>query len=113
MYIDNEFVFRVYEIAEQNPEGFTVDLRSLELINSGIAVAYADTQNQIGKGGLHVCIQHALYNHGFVGGWRNPQGYMQFDSIRIFHDLPKAIKFGRKQKQFAIYDIDNGWEIIL
>lgn len=104
---------QIEAIALENSDGFTVDVRNLELVKSGIAVAYEATQNQIGFGGLYTCLQHAFYNDGFVGGWRNPEGRMQYDSIRIFHSLPAAIKWGRKQKQYAIYDLDNGWEIVL
>ncbi len=109
----DQLVGMIEQVALEHPEGFTLDVRNLELVKTGIAVAHAETQNQFGFGGLYTCVQHAIYNYGFVGGWRNEKGQMQYDSIRLFTSLPKAIKWGRKQGQIAIYDLDNGWEIIL
>ena len=112
MFFDH-LVSVIKTIALENPQGFTVHLASREVITSGIVVAHLETQNCFGRGGLETAIEHALYNYGHVGGWRNPNGEMQYDSVRVFTDLKKAIKWGRKQKQYAIFDIDNGWEIIL
>ncbi len=113
MFIDFKIARAIELIALENPEGFTVHVTTLNLVTKGIVVAHQATQNEFGLGGLQNCIKHALYNYGYVGGWRNPEGQMQYDSVRIFTDLRKAIKWGRKQKQYAIFDLDNGWEIIL
>lgn len=112
MFIDKLFD-AIFEIAKQHPEGFTLDLTKMELVTTGISVGHKETQNAFGLTGLDKCIRHALYNHGVVGGWRNPDGMMQFDSVRMFTDLRKAVRWGRKQRQYAIFDIDNGWEIVL
>lgn len=113
MFIDFSIARQIELIALENPEGFTVHVTTLNLVTKGIVVAHFETQNEFGIGGLQNCIKHALYNYGHVGGWKNPEGRMQYDSVRIFTDLRKAIKWGRKQKQYAIFDLDNGWEIIL
>lgn len=112
MFIDS-LLLQVQTIAAENPEGFTIDLRNLEMVKTGIAVGYAATQNQFGNGGLHKVLNHSLHNSGYIGGWKNPDGEMQYDSVRIFTDLRKAVKWGRKQKQYAIYDLDNNWEVVL
>lgn len=113
MFIEIKTLLAIEMIASENPEGFTLHVPTMQLVTSGVVVAYHETQNQFGMGGLHTCVKHALYNSGFVGGWRNPEGRMQYDSVRIFWDLRKAVKWGRKQQQVAIFDLDNGWEIIL
>lgn len=113
MFIEIKKLLQVKTIAMENPNGFTLDIRSMELVKSGIAVAYAETQNLVGLGGLEIAIRHSIYNSGYIGGWQNPNGELQFDSVRIFHDLPKAIKWARKQKQYSIFDLDNGWEILI
>ncbi len=113
MFIEIKTILQIETIAMENPDGFTLWVPTLELVKSGIAVGHAVTQNQFGKGGLHTCIKHALYNYGYVGGWKNENGEMQYDSVRIFTDLHKAIKWARKQKQRSIFDIDNGWNIEL
>lgn len=100
----------VREFAAQHPEGFTLNLTTMELVTTGIAVGHAETQHCFN---LDEAIAHALYNHGVIGGWRNLEGRMQWDSVRMFTDLRKAVRWGRKQKQYAVFDIDNGWEIVL
>jgi len=109
----DRLMYAIEAIALENPDGFTVRVATLELVTTGIAVAYEATQNCYQRSGLYVAIQHAVFNAGYVGGWRNERGEMQYDSIRMFQDLRAAVKWGRKQKQIAIFDIDNGWEIIL
>ena len=43
-----------------------------------------------------------------VGGWfDDDSGCFYFDSVRIFTDLEAAIKFGRENKQIAIFDITH------
>jgi hypothetical protein len=113
MFISDELFLSIKQIAEENPDGFTIDLRNLQHVTSGIVVAYAATQNSFGNGGLYQCIEHGLYNSGFLGGWLNPDGEFQYDSCRIFHDREAAIEWGRKQMQYSIYDLDTFEEIIL
>jgi hypothetical protein len=113
MFFEIHLLNAIELIAFENPDGFTLDLETMELIASGIVVAYQATQDSFGKIGLQTCLEHALNHNKLVGGWRNPNGLFQFDSVRVFESLPMAIRFGRMQKQYAIFDIDNGWEIVL
>lgn len=114
MFISNQTLLAVEAIALENPEGFTLHFPTMQLVNSGIVVAYEATQNSFGRSGLWSCIEHCLYQgHGFIGGWINPEGKMQYDSVRIMKDPQKAIEFGRIQHQYSIFDLDNGIEIKL
>ena len=61
----------IQKIAEQNPEGFTVDLTTLKRITAGISVAYIETQDSFGIEGLEQVIKHALEHDRKVGGWMN------------------------------------------
>lgn len=112
MNFDNE-VRKLLGIAAEFPDGFTVWIPGMEIVTSGVAVAFKETQNCFGFAGCYHSYQHALFNYGFVGGWKNADGQFQFDSVRMFTDLRKAVKWGRKQKQYAIFDLDNAWEIVL
>lgn len=112
MFFDNQTKV-LLGIAAENPDGFTVKIPTMQLVTSGVAVAYKATQNQFSYGGAYYCYEHAIYHDGFVGGWKNQDGRFQFDSVRIFTDLRKAVAWGRKQGQIAIFDLDNGWEIVL
>lgn len=98
----------IQKIAEQNPEGFTVDLTTLKRITKGISVAYIETQDSFGIEGLERVINHAFGHDRKVGGWMNEDdGQYYYDSIRIFTDLEEAKRFGRENKQIAIFDLTN------
>ena len=98
----------IQAIAEQNPLGFTVDLTTLKKVTKGISVAYIETQDSFGQDGLKRVLQHALGHEKKIGGWLNEEdGNFYFDSIRIFTDLEKAKRFGRENKQIAIFDLTH------
>ena len=83
----------ILEIANANPDGFTVDLTTLKKVTKGISVAYLETH-------------HALMHEKKVGGWLNEENnQFYFDSIKIFTNLEEAKRFGRENKQIAIFDI--------
>lgn len=103
----------VKQVARENPDGFTLELEALELVRVGIVVAYEATQNQFSDEGLQTCLEHAINHAGYIGGWKNPEGLYQYDSVRIFYDLKMAMKWGREQNQIAIFDLTNGKEIFL
>ena len=95
-------------MAEQNPEGFTVDLTTLKKVTKGISVAYLETQNSFGDKGLERVLEHAEKHEKTVGGWLNEDdGYFYYDSVKIYFDREEAIRAGRENKQIAIFDIGN------
>lgn len=98
----------ILEIANANPDGFTVDLTTLKKVTKGISVAYHETQDSFGKEGLKRVLNHALMHGKKVGGWLNEEnGMFYFDSIRIFTNLEEAKRFGRENQQIAIFDISQ------
>jgi fructokinase len=98
----------VKKIAKRNPEGFTVDLTTLKKVTGGISVACLETQNCFGDEGLKRVLEHALIHEKKVGGWLDDEsGSFYYDSVRIFTNLDEAKKFGRENKQIAIFDITN------
>ncbi|MGL5893409.1 MAG: hypothetical protein ACRCZM_02185 [Bacteroidales bacterium] len=98
----------ILKIARKDPEGFTVDLTTLKKVAAGISVAYLETQESFGEDGLRRVINHAKGHDNIVGGWLNDDdGEFYFDSVRIFTDLEEAIRFGRENKQIAIFDLTN------
>jgi fructokinase len=104
-----EHLFKaIQKMAEENPEGFTVDLTTLKKVTGGISVAYLETQNSFGDEGLKRVLKHALEHEKTVGGWLdNDAGSFYFDSVHIFTDLEAAKRFGRENKQIAIFDLTN------
>lgn len=103
-----QFFEAIKKIAEANPLGFTVDLTTLKKVTGGISVAYLETQDSFGNEGLKRVLEHALIHENKVGGWFDDEsGSFYFDSVRIFTDLDEAKRFGRQNKQIAIFDITN------
>ena len=101
-------------IALENLDGFTIDLRTMEMVKSGYAVAYKETQDSFGDSGLTKAYNHAKENNQFIGGWHNSDNdKFYYDSIRIFISLNEATEFGIKQEQIAIYELHTGTEITL
>ena len=98
----------IEEIAKQNPGGFTVDLTTLKKVTKGISVAYLETQDSFGEEGLKRVLNHAEMHEKKVGGWLNEENQeFYFDSVRIFTNLEEAKRFGRENKQIAIFDISH------
>ena len=93
-------------IAKQNPDGFTVDITTLQKVKKGISVAYLDTQDSFGDEGLKIVLEHAEKHENKVGGWLNEEdGYFYYDSVNIYLDRNEAIQAGRENKQIAIFDL--------
>ncbi|MCY4779661.1 hypothetical protein ORI89_08355 [Sphingobacterium sp. UT-1RO-CII-1] len=105
---------KVWEYANINPNGFTLNLETMKPIKYGISVAYLETQDSFDKEGLEIVINHAVRNNKIVGGWLNEDNKLYyFDSVKIFKnsDLDEAITFAKQNKQLAIFDLTNLKEI--
>lgn len=105
---------RIWNLSRFRPDGFTVDVRTMEMPVAGIAVAYAATQGCHSREGLEGVVRHALDNDGYVGGWYDSEsGLYYFDSTRLFPEdrLEEAMQFARDNGQLAVYDLSTGEEI--
>ncbi|MFI3314471.1 MAG: hypothetical protein R3Y04_02240 [Rikenellaceae bacterium] len=100
----------VWEYSINNPDGFTVEIPSLNTPTSGLAVGYYIGQENVGKESLTDVVNHALNNGKFVGGWLDTEdGQYYFDSICIFEDgaHDEAEQFAIDNQQRAYYDLKN------
>jgi hypothetical protein len=107
-------IISVWEYAKNNPDGFTINIETLETVKRGVAVAYLETQNSFGFEDLKKVVEHSLKHEKVVGGWLNTENNQYyFDSVRIFKnsELNEAIEFAKQNKQIAIFDITNLREI--
>ncbi len=107
---------RVWDLSQFRPDGFTVDIRTMEMPTEGIAVAYAATQGCHSREGLVYVVNHALEHDGYVGGWYDSQsGLYYFDSTRLFPEdqLEEALQFARDNGQLAVYILSTVEEIRL
>ena len=76
---------RIWNLSQFRPDGFTIDIRTIEAPTEGIAVAYAATQGCHSREGLVAVVKHALEHDGYVGGWYDSEsGLYYFDSTRLF-----------------------------
>lgn len=102
-------VQKIQQIAEANPNGFTVHLDTLEHVTRGISFGYAETQDSFGVEGINhvldVC-EDLLINT--IGGWLD-DGKYYFDAVRIFpnYERADAIHFGILNRQICGWDITN------
>jgi len=110
---------RVWAYSATHPDGFTVDVRTMDVPSSGIAVCYAPDKDFLGEHGrncLEPIVLHALQNGGYIGGWLNEKdGLYYFGSTRLFPEdsLSKAKQFGIDNNQKSIYILSTGTEIWL
>jgi len=107
---DEEIVNFVWNYAQENPDGFTLNIFTKEPVTVGLSAAYLETQNSFGKESLPKVIDHSLKHEGIVGGWQNTENLLfYFDSDKVFPDscLEEAIAFAKQNMQIAIYDITN------
>lgn len=101
-------------IAAINPDGFTVDAKTLQPITSGYAVAVAETQNSFGSAGLKNVINIVTSNpkiNAFGGWYNNENKQFYWDGTMIIQDLNTAIRLARANGQLAIFHIDTLTEI--
>lgn len=105
---------RIWAYAQEHPDGFTVDVRTMAEPTEGIAVSHAATQGSHSRGDLDRVVGHALDHDGYAGGWYNPENALYyFDSTRLFPEdrLEDALQFGRENGQQAVYILSTGTEI--
>lgn len=109
------FISSVAAIAAVNPEGFTVNYKSMELEKAGYCVALAETQNSFNREGL--ARVYDVINSGranAVGGWLDTEsGLFYYDAVVVLQDRAKAIELGRLNNQLAIFDLNKMEEIRL
>lgn len=98
-------------IAALNPDGYTVDARTLQPIKHGYAVAVAATQNSFGLEGLKRVVKYVATHKDTqaFGGWYNKEnGQFYFDATIIVATKYEAIKLAQKNAQLAFYCLHDG-----
>jgi len=107
---------KVWAFSQAHPDGFTLDIRTMEQPTKGIAVSYAATQNSHSRDQLDRVVNHALQHNGYVGGWLNSDdGLYYFDSTRLFPEdsLGAAIRFGIENNQHSAFILSTYTDIPL
>lgn len=105
---------KIWTYSQSHPDGFTLDVRTMTEPTEGIAVSYYATQGSHSRKNLNRVVRHAIRHDGYVGGWLDTADSLYyFDSTRLFPEdsLEDAIKFGLKNRQKAIFSIEEKREI--
>ena len=103
-----DLVEKVWQIAGQNPKGFTITLPDCTPVRSGWCIGHRDTQNSFGKRGLKRVIEHSLRTTKVVGGWKGYNGRYYFDTVMIEASAAKALDLKEEHGQITIYHLDTG-----
>ena len=107
-------ILRALEVANDNPNGFTIWHDMSEMPTSGYAVAYRETQNSHGITGFLRALAFAIDNNTHFGGWLDTDAdKFYFDAVKVFEvgELKQAVTFAIQERQIALFDITNGVEI--
>lgn len=108
----DQLIHNLQEIADENPNGFTVSLPNLNPLKSGWIVALAETQNCFGAEGLKKALEVALKTSKVIGGWLEGDLWY-WDASLVFTEKDEAIRAGHENKQIAIYNIETATLIYL
>lgn len=105
---------RILSMGRNHPEGFTMDVRTLEEPKEGIAVAYAETKGIRGGRDIYKVTAHAYSHDGYVGGWLDKEtGKYYYESVKVFpeEDLEEAMKFAKENGQKSVYILSSETEV--
>ena len=103
---DKELVNVIYAMGQMHPDGFTLDLNTMQQPTEGLVVSYKATQNSFDRKCLPAVIKHARAHNNLVGGWYNAENdRYYFDSDRLFPEasLAAAMPVARENGQYARY----------
>lgn len=99
----------IKDLADQNPDGFTVDLETGEKVTAGVAVGMTHGLTAFDAALLGNMYQktdiNTLYTHRTIGGWRDGDKYI-IDLGATTSTLEAALHLGAVYEQDAVYDID-------
>lgn len=105
---------RILSMGRSHPEGFTLDVHTMEEPKTGIAVAYAETKGIRGGRDIYKVTAHAYSHDGYVGGWKDKEsGNYYYESVKLFpeEDLEEAMKFARENGQKSVYILSSETEV--
>lgn len=103
-------ILKALEVANDNPDGFTISNDMSEMPQTGYAVALAATQGSFGLSGFLRALAFAIDKGLYFGGWLNKEdGQYYWDAVRVFAPAKyeAAMKFAALNKQIAIYDLNE------
>lgn len=98
---------QILKIAEENKEGFTIYIPSLEFVKHGWVIANKATQDMYGREGLIQVVEFAMNHNRIVGGYLNANGVFQFDASIVEPNEQRAIALMLVHDQDCIYNLET------
>ena len=99
----------IKDLADQNPDGFTVDLETGEKVTAGVAVGMTHGLTAFDAALLGNMYQktdiNTLYTHRTIGGWRDGDKYI-IDLGATTQTIDEAVEFGTAYRQDAVFDLN-------
>ena len=105
---------RLQEMGNIHPDGFTVDVRTMEEPKEGISVSYAGTRGARTRRDISGVAAHAISHDGYVGGRKDARtGNLYYTSVKLFPEdrLQDALEFAKENGQMTVLVISTGQEI--
>lgn len=105
---------RILSMGRSHPEGFTLDVHTMEEPKTGIAVAYSETKGIRGGRDIYKVTAHAYSHDGYVGGWKDKEsGNYYYESVKLFPEdnLEEAMNFARENGQKSVYILSSETEV--
>lgn len=99
---------RLKQIADENPNGFTVYTTNLLPVKNGWVVANKETQNCFGDDGLKKALGVAINTSQTLGGWKDKELFY-WDAVILFDNEEEATFAGIENEQIAIYHIETNY----
>lgn len=107
-----QIIETIKKIAQQNPDGFTISLETMDHMKKGWVVALKETQNSFGDEGLKKVIQFASETTHIMGGWKEGKLFY-WDAVMILDSKEEAIQAGKENDQISIYNLETATLIYL
>lgn len=101
-------ITKIKQLANENPDGFTVYLPSLEFVSNGWVIANRSTQNAFGDKGLEDVLVFALSHNRIIGGYKNADGVFQWDAPIVEPNETVAKALMLLHNQDSIYHLNTG-----
>jgi hypothetical protein len=110
----------IKKMVDENPEGFTVDIKTGKKRTKYYAVALTHGL-KVEDAGLiaNTWMFEAEFTPAFgsathtLGGWKDHQGNYVIDLGLIIVTKEKALQLGAEYNQYSIFDLTNGKEIVV
>lgn len=96
----------IMRIANENPDGFTIYLPSLEFVKNGWVIANIATQDCFGDSGLRKALDFAMNHNRIIGGWKDGDKFY-FDATIVEPNRDIAVEIMKLNKQLAIFNLNS------